>query len=164
MRALTAIFASVAIAFLLAACKDTSGKSSDEPRKDASSPTGYYIPRDLDDALTEVDRIMGVKGRADVMKASESDMIQYHFGLGQWMRNYWGLWKGLRLAQYFEQLGIHHPDDMSGIILDSYWRKIHGKPIDLEGQVRYYQDYWKKMKTDEKGEQDGAGNSHRAGQ
>jgi hypothetical protein len=28
-----------------------------EPRKDASSKTGYYIPRDLDDALVEVDRI-----------------------------------------------------------------------------------------------------------
>ena len=158
MRAFTAILVSILLAFLLSACKDTSGKSSDEPHKDANSPTGYYIPRDLDDALTEVDRIMGAKGREDVLKASEREMIQYHFGLGQWMRNNWGLWKGLGLAQYFNQLGIHHPDDMSGIILDSYWRRIHGKPIDLEGQVRYYQDYWKKMKTDENGEPDGPAN------
>ena len=158
MRALNAILASISLAFLLAACADKSAKSPGEPRKDASSPTGYYIPSDLDDALTEVDRIMGAKGHDDVLKASERDMIQYHFGLGQWMRNNWGLWKGLRLAQCFNQLGIRHPDDMSGIILDSYWSKVHSKPIDLEGQVRHYQDYWKKTKTNENGEPDGAAN------
>jgi hypothetical protein len=158
VRAFVAILASVSLAFLLSACRNTSGTSSSEPRKDAGSPTDYYIPRDLDDALTEVDRIMGAKGREDVLKASERDMIQHHFGSGQWMRNSWGLWKGLRLAQYFNQLGIYHPDDMSGIILDSYWRRIHGQPIDLEGQVRYYQDYWKKMKIEGSGEPDGPAN------
>jgi hypothetical protein len=160
MRAPTAILASVLLVILFAACKDTSVKSSGEPRKEASSPTGYYIPRDLDDAMIEVDRVMGAKGRQDVMKATEDGMIEYHMGLGMWMRNNWGLWKGLRLAQYFNQLGIHHPDDMSGIILGSYWRKVHGKPIDPDGQVRQYQDYWKKMKTNEGGEPDGA--AHRS--
>ena len=64
------------------------------------------------------------------------------------MRNYW-LRHHSRLGQYFRQLGIDEYDDMSGIILDSYWRQLHGKPIDLNGQVRYYQDYWKKEKSNE---------------
>ena len=146
MKAFFAILASISLALLISSCATPSSKSSGEPRKDASSRTGYYVPRDLDDALTEVDRIMGAKEHDDVMKATEDGMIEYHFGLGMWMRNNWGLWSGSRLAQYFNQIGIQHPDDMSGIILDSYWRKLHGKPIDLEGQVRYYQDYWKNEK------------------
>lgn len=125
--------------FLLAGCASTGG-----PRKDASSKTGYYIPCDLDDALIEVDRILGTKGREAVMKARERDMAAYHFGLGLWMRNNWGLWRGSHLSEYFNQLGVHHPDDMSGIILDSYWRKLHGRALDIEGQVRYYNDYWQK--------------------
>lgn len=118
-----------------------------EPRKDASSKTGYYIPEDLDDVLVEVDRIFVSAGERDaVMKAAEDDMVQYHHGLGMWMRNEWGLWAGSRLSEYFNRIGIHHPDDMSGIILNSYWRKLHGKPIDLERQVKYYQEYWRKQK------------------
>jgi hypothetical protein len=85
------------------------------------------------------------------LNASENGMADYHFGLGMWIRNNWGLWGGSRLSQYFNRLGIHHPDDMSGIILDSYWRKIHGKPIDLDGQVRCHRDFWEKAKTNEGG-------------
>lgn len=73
-------------------------------------------------------------------------MVRYHHGLGMWMRNEWGLWGGSRLAAYFNGIGIYHPDDMSAIILDSYWRKLHGKPIDLESQVKRYQEYWQKVK------------------
>jgi hypothetical protein len=39
--------------------------------------------------------------------------------------------------------GIFHPDDMSGIILDSFWRHLHSQPIKLEEQTAYYQEYWK---------------------
>lgn len=51
----------------------------------------------------------------------ESEMIEYHFGLGMWMRNNWGLWRGKsRLLPFFEAKGITHPDEMSGYILDTY--------------------------------------------
>jgi hypothetical protein len=115
-----------------------------EPREDPGSKTGFYIPSDLDDALGEVDRIMGRRGRNQVLSLrTEDDMIgEFHFGLGQWMRNNWGLWGGSRLSNYFNDLGVHHPDDMSDIILDSYWRKLHDQPIDLDGQVLYYKQYW----------------------
>ena len=73
---------------------------------------------------------------------SEEDMIQYHHGLGRWIRNNWELWAGSRLAKYFNDIGINHPDDMSGIILDSYWRQLNEKPIKLDEQIKYYQEYW----------------------
>jgi hypothetical protein len=131
-----------ALVFVLAACQTTCSKGYEGPRKDSSAPDGYYVPRDLDDALIEMDRIMGSSGRADVLKIKEDEMVAYHYSIGLWMRNNW-LRHHSRLGQYFRQLGIYEYDDMSGIILNSYWRQLHGKPIDLNGQVRYYQDYWK---------------------
>ncbi len=65
-------------------------------------------------------------------------------GLGMWMRNNWGLWRGKELAIYFNSIGIYHPDDMSGIILTSYYRELYGKDWEVEKQIQYYQDFWKK--------------------
>jgi uncharacterized C2H2 Zn-finger protein len=66
------------------------------------------------------------------------------------MRNNWQLWGGSRLSKYFNDKGIYHPDDMSGIILDSYHRNLNGQEIKLDEQVKYYQDYWEKSKLAEK--------------
>jgi hypothetical protein len=64
-------------------------------------------------------------------------------GLGLDMRNGWGLWNGSRLARYFNRLGIYAPDDMSAIILDTFWCRLHQQPISLDERVAFYQAYWK---------------------
>jgi hypothetical protein len=126
------------------------GCHTSEPARESKAPAESsaakqpYVPKDLDDALKQLDLLLGDKGRAEVQSAKESDMIQYHMGIGMWMRNNWGLWAGSRLAQYFNQIGIRHPDDMTGIIFDSYWRKLHGQDIALDAQVHFYQNYWKR--------------------
>jgi hypothetical protein len=28
-----------------------------------------------------------------------------------------------------------HPDDMSGVILEAYWLRLHGRPINLDSLV-----------------------------
>jgi len=102
-----------------------------------------YIPKDLNDCFAELKRILS-KEQVETMKTgSEEDMIDYHHGLGTWLRNNWGLWGCSRLSRWFNEKGIKHPDDMSGIILDSFWRHLNGKPIKLDEQVKHYQDYWK---------------------
>jgi hypothetical protein len=65
-----------------------------------------------------------------------------HMSTGMWMRNNWGLWRRGKLAKHFDSMGIHHPDDMSGIILTSYHRHLAGKERDLEQQVKRYREYW----------------------
>lgn len=104
-----------------------------------------YIPENLDDSFVQLKKLLKPEDIEKMKAGTEDDMSQYHFGLGMWIRNNWGLWGGSRLAKWFNAEGIEHPDDMSGIILNSFWRHLNAKPINLEQQVKYYQDYWKKQ-------------------
>lgn len=110
------------------------------PHKDPDSPTGIYIPATLDEAISEFDRTVPA---CAVPKILDAGPDTFHLSLGMWIRNNWGLWHGSRLAQHFNAMGIDHPDDMSGIILTSYWRRLKNRPINLKEQVALYQAYWR---------------------
>lgn len=96
---------------------------------------GVYIPKDLEDCLSELDKIMSEK---DQEEFRQSNPISYHLGFGRHLRNRWGLWTSSRLQEYFLDLGVTHPDNMSGIILDSYHRHLNGKEINLNKQLNQY--------------------------
>lgn len=104
------------------------------------------IPKNLNDCFVHLKTLLGTAEVRKIETSSEKSMNTYHFGLGMHIRNEWGLWQGSKLAQWFNTQGIHHADDMSGIILNSFWRHLHDHPIDLDKQVKFYQDYWKKQK------------------
>jgi hypothetical protein len=40
---------------------------------------------------------------------------------------------------------------MSGIILDTFWCHLKGKPHRLEERITYYQEYWKSMERPKEG-------------
>jgi hypothetical protein len=62
-----------------------------------------------------------------------------HFGLGFNIRGLWGLNGGENdLFQFFQQLGLKHPDDMSDVILTSLHRKLNKKDINLNQQIDSY--------------------------
>lgn len=92
---------------------------------------GVYIPKDMNDALSELDKKLDNQAKERFKNLNEKDLTIEHFGLGLWMRNNWGLWKHSRLAQYFYTKGILHPDDMSGVMLDCYHQKLNQKTCDL---------------------------------
>lgn len=100
------------------------------------------IPVDLAGAIARLDALLSPEDIEVLRSGSEEDMALYHHGLGTSLRNSWGLWGGSPLARWFNDRGIRHPDDMSAIILTSYWRHLNGRPIELESQIRYYQRYW----------------------
>lgn len=104
--------------------------------------TPVKIPINLDAAVKRLDEMISDEDREWVRAAKEPRMVQAHHSFGRWMRNHWGLWSGSCLALWFQEKGIQHADDMSGIILDSYWRWVHDEPLRLEEQVKYYRDYW----------------------
>jgi len=102
-------------------------------------------PTNLNEAIEQLKIIHQDSTKQKIMAMTEDEFMGgAHFGLGMWMRNSWGLWKGNELAKYFNSIGIFHPDDMSGIILTSYYRELHGQDWDLDNQVKYYLDYWEK--------------------
>jgi hypothetical protein len=109
-----------------------------------------YIPKDLNDCFTELTRILPAAEIVKLRNIPESELIDYHLGLGMWIRNNWGLWGGSRLSRWFNAQGIYHPDDMSGIILTSFWRHLHEEQIGLKGQIGIYKSYWHLMGVDQK--------------
>jgi hypothetical protein len=102
-----------------------------------------YIPGNLDECFVELNRLLPEDEIEKMKMGSEDEMVNYHFGIGMWMRNNWGLWGGSHLKEWFNEKGIYHPDDMSGIILESYWRYLNDRPIELKQQIAHYEEYWR---------------------
>ena len=109
------------------------------------------IPKNLDECYQELDCVKS-KNLNEWLNEHEDDVTSLsHHTLGQWIRNSWGLWFVTKtpfwkesLQEYFHNIGIHHPDDMSTIILTSYHRKKNNKNINLEEQIDFYKKYRKK--------------------
>lgn len=91
-----------------------------------------YKPKDLGEAILQLEKMHHDTTKQKILGMTEREFIgNSHFGLGMWMRNNWGLWKGGELAKHFNSIGIYHPDDMSGIILTSYYRHLNGQDRQL---------------------------------
>jgi len=110
---------------------------------------GIYIPKNLNECYNELNSMLDKKRIDKIKTISEKEFsTDSHFGMGLWIRNNWGLWKVSRLHLFFKANGIFHPDDMSGIILTSYHRNLKGTEVQLEKQIKYYQEYWAKQKKE----------------
>ncbi|MEZ4687504.1 MAG: DUF6794 domain-containing protein [Bacteroidia bacterium] len=107
-------------------------------------------PHNLEQCFAQLDEMLADSTKDKIMAGSEDDfVVNSHFGLGRWMRNNWGLWGNSKLRKFFKKMGLFHPDDMSSIILRSYYRYLKDEEIRLEEQVKFYQDYWGKRKKNE---------------
>lgn len=112
----------------------------------AQKPDKKYKPKNLNEAISQLDILLTEKDKKEIFDMTENDyIINSHISTGMWIRNNWGLWGGQELAKYFNGLGIYHPDDMSGVILCSYYRSIHNQDYKLDEQVNYYKEYWRKQ-------------------
>jgi Domain of unknown function (DUF6794) len=110
---------------------------------------GVYIPKDLSDCFIQLDKILKDNVKNDLTGMSEKTfLMDSHFGLGLWIRNNWQLWNGSRLSKSFNELGVFHPDDISSVILQSYYRYLLKEDINLEEQIQQIKDYWLKAKKE----------------
>lgn len=102
------------------------------------------VPFGLRRTINQMEQNLNDTIKYDFRIAPESvAKSKHHFGLGLGLRNGKGLWSGSTLRTYFRLNGIKHPDDMSGIILTTFHRKLNNKPINFKKQKRYYKEYWK---------------------
>ena len=105
------------------------------------------IPANLEECFEFLNRMFGEEQVEEFKSWGEKEaMGKLHFGLGRNLRNNWGLWAESKLQQHFKDMGVWHADDMSSIILTSYHRHLNNKPLDVEGQVEFFKDYWSKDK------------------
>ncbi len=77
---------------------------------------------------------------------TDYEVAKYHHGLGTWIRNHWGLWKGWELHQDMKaRFGLGHADDMSGLIMEAVECQLNGREFDIEGEVEKYKKHWERQ-------------------
>jgi len=102
--------------------------------------------KNLDEVLEMLEKRTLQKELKEWAKKKEDDACNsIHFHGGMALRNELGLWGKNELTKWFNSMGIFHADDMSGIIFTSLYRKLNNKDRDIDGQIKIYQDHWKKM-------------------
>jgi hypothetical protein len=125
----------------------TTAEPRDATADETKPPSSISPPETLDEAHTRLLQTLPANVIQEMRDGTEADMVRYHHGLGTGLRNGWGLWTGGPLAKYFNAMGIKHPDDMSAIILDTFWCKLHGQPFRLEERVAFYQAFWRSQQA-----------------
>lgn len=101
-------------------------------------------PTTIQECFTYLESWLPPQELSRIRSLSEKDMGSlYHMSVGLTIRNYWGIATLEPLYWHLYELGLRHPDDMSGTVLTSFWRHQHGLPLKVEEQVRQYQEYWR---------------------
>ncbi len=109
-----------------------------------------YKPKNLNEAIIQLDKLFPDSTKQKIAKMEENEFLgTSHLSTGMWIRNNWDLWKSGDLSKYFNELGIYHPDDMSGIILRSFYRHIKSQDFELDNQIKFYKEYWRKAQEHE---------------
>ncbi len=104
-----------------------------------------YIPADLQEAMSELDRLTD-KGTAEKLSLVIEDTVasKLHFSLGRWMSIHWGLEEGSRLSHYLKQRGLSFPDDMEDLLIRCWHRHIKKMPLNEGDLIERYIDKRKK--------------------
>lgn len=125
-------------------------RAEDKVRYSTDTLRGVYIPKDLEDCFKQIDSFWNdtVKNEVRTMTSSEFGG-NTHFGIGLWMRNNWQLWGGSRLSKYMNDLGIYHPDNMSGTILSLYYKYLTEEEFDLAKEIEKIKEQRSKVPNKE---------------
>ncbi len=92
---------------------------------------GIYIPENLYECMTELDKILNFESKKQLKESMNTFEFNSHLGgLGMWIRNNWGINGGSRLLKYFNDRGIGKKifgnDEISGIIIENYIQWLKG--------------------------------------
>lgn len=100
------------------------------PTPDLDSPTGVYIPNNLEEAIVELERMIPVPLK---LKLEIDAIAKYHLSLGLWLRNNWCLGQNNNLVQYFVNYGASsQADTISTLLLTLYQRYLQRPLADAE--------------------------------
>ena len=93
-------------------------------------------PKNLTECIQMLDNILKKEDKEKAKTLTEEKFfMESHFTLGMGIRNEWIRSGNPELVKFFSDEGVKHLDDMSAMILTSYYRHLLGKEIDFEGQI-----------------------------
>jgi len=92
------------------------------------------IPSTLEECYAVLDKELDVKTKNAIKNSSIDDLIEYHFGLGTWIRNNWIYPANDRIEKVFLEAGFDHPDDMSQEIIVGYHYYLNGQPYEIKAR------------------------------
>ena len=110
-----------------------------------------YIPADLSECFTELDKKVSKASKAKFLSIDERTAMQkLHYSLGKWIWYNWGFYEGSRLTVYMNKMGIFHPEDMADFIIMSYHRYLKETPIEPKELANFFKERREKIKIEEK--------------
>lgn len=82
-------------------------------------------PKNLTECIQMLDHILKKEDKEKAKTLTESEfLIETYFGTGMGIRNEWIRSGNPELVKFFLDQGVKHPDDMSAMILTSYYRYL----------------------------------------
>lgn len=110
---------------------------------------GVYIPKDVSEAILELNRLTDGESKEKYMAIPEEHVTNaLFFSLGRWMTHNWGLFEGSRLSVAMQNMGIHHPDDMARFIMIVFHRSLHKKPLEIKELMKVFHEKNQKQKEE----------------
>ena len=106
---------------------------------------GRYIPKNMDDAMAQLDILVDAVGKAKFKSQPEAIAVKkIHFSFGRWMIVNWGFYEGSRLSHFLKQKGVSYPDDMATVLMTCYHRHLLGVPLKFEELAAEFAEIRKK--------------------
>ena len=112
---------------------------------------GVYIPKNLDEVMTELDKRISLESQSKIKSIPEDSVcLIMHNRLGQWIILNWGFYSGSRLSNYLKSAGITFPDDMADFLILAYHRRLNTKPIGIKELATEFKEKRKKEFEEDK--------------
>ena len=83
------------------------------------------FPKTVDAAVRTLRGLVASDELAKITLLAEDELVTLHFGLGQWVRNYFGLWEGNQ--ELLNATGEKDADGASGVIIRKLWLELRGE-------------------------------------
>lgn len=105
-------------------------------RIEQSHIAGQYIPKDLPDAIEELNKLTDPVSREKFKILNETDAERkLYFSLVRWVCTNWGFYEGSRMSHYLKEVGISYPEDQAISIILAWHRTLNKKDINFK-QIR----------------------------